>query len=39
MKILIELAYFNILYPDHSFGIEKNKFLDRSPKHWTEMLV
>jgi len=38
MKILIELAYFNILYPNLSFGIEKRnkKFLDSSPKHWTE---
>jgi hypothetical protein len=43
MKILIELAaYFDIFYPNLSFGMEKTdfkKFLDRSLKHWMEMLI
>jgi hypothetical protein len=41
MKILIELAHFNIFYPNLSFGIEKTdkKILDRSPKQWTKMLI
>jgi len=42
MKILIELAYFDIFYPNLSFGMEKTvfkKFLYRSPKQWMEMLI
>jgi hypothetical protein len=41
MKILIELAYFNIFYPNWSFGIEKTdkKILGQISQTLNRMLV